>query len=92
MALMIVILVLLIPILAIVLDSKLGQAWADRVRSGSTPDADRLAAERIDYLEAEVDRLSTEVRRLDEESDFLQKLLVDRAAEGKALPPGDSDG
>jgi hypothetical protein len=38
-----------------------------------------------------VDRLSSEVLRLDEESQFLHKLLAEQP-EREALPPGDRDG
>jgi hypothetical protein len=43
------------------------------------------------YLEGEVERLSKEVGRLDDESQFLQKLLEKRPGGAAALPPGDDD-
>jgi hypothetical protein len=76
------ILVLLIPLLAVVLDSKLGQALARRIE-GAAPDDARLRA-----LEAEVDRLSGEVERIREEADFLTRLLEERTeGEEQRLPP-----
>ena len=86
---MIFVLVLLIPILAIVLDSPVGRAMAGRMeRRGLPPGDDDLTSERLSYLEGEVERLNTEMRRLEEESQFLNQLLTDRPA-SKALPPGD---
>lgn len=79
----IIVLVLLIPLLAVVLDSRLGQALARRVEGG-TPDNARLRA-----LEAEVDRLGTELDRVAEQSEFLTKLLEERARDEsrRSLPP-----
>ncbi len=89
---MIFILVLLIPILAIVLDSPVGRALAGRMeRRGLPSGSDDVTSERLSYLEGEVERLTTEVRKLEEESQFLNKLLTDRPA-GQALPPGDQNG
>jgi hypothetical protein len=85
------ILVLMIPILAIVLDSQVGRALAARLEGRALGEPSDLAADRITYLEGEVDRLSSEVLRLDEESQFLHKLLAEQP-EREALPPGDRDG
>jgi hypothetical protein len=99
----IVILVLLIPVLSIVLDSQLGRALAARIERRSLGGAQELLADRIASLEGEIERLSSEVRRLDDEGQFLQRLLAEgrdaagreiaarqagRDAEGRALPPG----
>ncbi len=87
--LIIVLLILLIPILAIVLDSPVGRALAGRMeRRGLSSGADEVTSERLSYLEGEVERLTTEVRRLEEESQFLNNLLTDRPA-SQVLPPGD---
>ncbi len=89
---MIFILVLLIPILAIVLDSPVGRALAGRMeRPGLSTGGEDVTSERLSYLEGEVERLTTEVRRLEEESQFLNQLLTDRPA-SRALPPGDQNG
>ncbi len=86
---MIFLLVLLIPILAIVLDSPVGRALAGRMeRRGLSSGDEDLTSERLSYLEGEVERLNTEVRRLEEESQFLNQLLSDRP-DSRALPPGD---
>ncbi len=85
---MIFILVLLIPILSIVLDSQVGRALANRLDKRGLGDTDDLMTERMAYLEGEVERLTEEVGRLSDESDFLQKLLTERPAPD-ALPPGE---
>lgn len=91
----IILVVLMIPILAIILDSQVGRALASRLERRSLGEADGLTAERMAFLEGEVERLSTELQRLDEESRFVTRLLTERA-EGdsgptRALPdPGPS--
>ncbi|HEX9886109.1 MAG TPA: hypothetical protein VGA70_06455 [Longimicrobiales bacterium] len=89
----IVLLVLLIPLLAIVLDSQLGRALAARLERGRVGDGDDLLAERMGYLEGEVDRMSSDITRLTEESEFLHRLLTERTGEGPrgALPEGGND-
>jgi hypothetical protein len=47
--------------------------------------------ERIGYLEGEVERLSQEMGRLDEESQFLHQLLDERPGGAGALAPGDEE-
>ncbi len=82
------ILALLIPILAIVLDSSLGKALASHLeRRSISGGGDGVMQERLVHLEGEVERLGKEVGRLDDESQFLQKLLSDKPAPG-GLPPG----
>lgn len=82
------ILVLLIPLVAVILDSRLGRALARRIEGGS-PDNARLAA-----LEAEVERLGREMERLQEQTEFVSRLLEERAEgpEASRLPPGDDGG
>lgn len=87
---LILILVVLIPLLAIVLDSQVGRALASRLERRSIDVPGDITAERIAFLEGEVERLAGEILRLDEESDFLHKLLAERVQDqGAALPPGD---
>ncbi len=80
---------LLIPLAAVVLDSQLGRALAGLVeRWGRSVDAaggDR----RVARLEGEVERLALEVKRLEEQTDFLQRLLTERSAPSGALGPGE---
>ncbi len=85
---LILILVVLIPLLAIVLDSQVGRALASRLERRGLEAPQDATAERIAFLEGEVERLSGEISRLDEESEFVQKLLDERQ-HGAALPRGD---
>ena len=87
---LILILVVLIPLLAIVLDSSVGRALASRLERRGLDGPSDLMAERIAFLEGEMERLTTEITRLDEESQFVTKLLSGRSeSAGAALPPGD---
>ncbi len=90
---LILVLVVLIPLLAIVLDSQVGRALASRLeRRGLDSPAD-LTAERIAFLESEVERLGGEVMRLDEEGQFVTRLLTEgKEADGGSLGPGDETG
>jgi archaellum component FlaC len=73
-------LILLIPLTAIVIDSQLGQAIANRI-SGGPMDASGLQG-RIEKLEAEMRYLSESVESLTEETEFVRSLI-----EGKEEPP-----
>ncbi len=87
---LILVLVVLIPLLAIVLDSQVGRALASRLERRSLDAPADLTAERIAFLEGEVDRLSSELSRLDEEGQFVYKLLTERGERvGGELPSGD---
>lgn len=66
------VLVLMIPLLAVVLDSQLGRALARRIERGGG-DNDRLAA-----LETEVERLTRELEALQEQTAFVDRLLEER--------------
>lgn len=89
----ILVLVLMIPILAIVLDSQVGRALAARLERRNLEGAEDLLVDRMSFLEGEVERLDEELRRLDEESQFLQKLLAERQdAEPDALGSGELGG
>ena len=84
-------LVIMIPLLAIVLDSQLGRALASRLERRGLDGHSDLMAERLAHLETEVERLTSEVSRLDEEGRFLTRLIEERQPDGEAaLPPGDS--
>lgn len=88
---LILVLVVLIPLLAVVLDSRFGQALASRLERRGLDGGQDLTTERLAYLEGEVERLTSEVMRLDEEGQFVHKLLTERKEpEGGRLPPGDS--
>ena len=75
---------LLIPLIAVILDSRLGQALAARLERNpgqQLPQPDERSA----ALEAEVERLADEVRRLREQGEFLERLIADRGR--GELPP-----
>lgn len=89
--LVIIVFGLLIPeILSTVLDSRLGRAMATHIESRNKGGDPEALAERIQYLEGEIDRLSIDIQRLSEESEFFQKLLSDRSSQGAPRsPPGE---
>lgn len=87
LVLVVLLVALLIPLTAVVLDSQVGRAIAGRLESarnmsGSLP-------ERVALLEGEIERLGREVDRLNEESAFLQRLLEEKPTPEGLLPPGD---
>ena len=87
---LILVLVVLIPLLAIILDSQVGKALAARLEQRGLGSPADVTAERIAFLEGEVERLSSEIARLDEQSEFVHKLLTERQpGREAALPPGD---
>ena len=86
LVLIVLLVALMIPLVAVILDSQVGRALAARLEGGRN--VDTLADRRLAALEGEVDRLTRELQRLDEESEFLHKLLEEKRAPG-ALPPGD---
>lgn len=89
---LILVLVVLIPLLAIVLDSQLGRALASRLERRGLDGPPDLLAERVAFLEGELERVTGELSRLDEESQFLHKLLTERHPDtGHALPRGDGE-
>jgi uncharacterized small protein (DUF1192 family) len=91
MVLIILVLVLMIPLLAILLDSHLGKALAARIERRPLTSGEEINQERIALLEGEVERLGSELARLEEESQFLHRLLTERAggtAEGEDRASG----
>ncbi len=85
---LIVVLALMIPLIAVILDSQLGRALAGRLERGQPVD-ESLLAPRLQALEGEVERLSKEVQQLQEQGEFLSRLLEGKTTAGQ-LPPGDS--
>lgn len=73
--------VVMIPLIAVIADSGIGQAIARRIEGGA-PDSARLRA-----LEEEVGQLNAEVRRIQEQSEFLTRLLENRSGERDAGTP-----
>ncbi|HEX6309218.1 MAG TPA: hypothetical protein VFZ69_13570 [Longimicrobiales bacterium] len=88
LVLIVLLVALMIPLVAVILDSQVGRAIAARLEGGRG--AETLSDRRLATLEAEVDRLTRELQRLDEESEFLHRLLEEKRAP-RGLPPGDPD-
>lgn len=86
--LIVLLVALMIPLVAVVLDSQVGRAIASRLEGGRAG-GDTLSERRLAALEGEVDRLSREVTRLEDESAFLHRLLEQKRPD--ALPPGDAE-
>ncbi len=82
---LIVMVALLIPILAIVLDSPFIQKLAESRRGAVLGDGEAEALRRLGVLEGEVDELGRALRQLREETQFLQRLLEDNPP--PKLPP-----
>ena len=85
-ALMVVILILMIPLLAIVIDSQIGQALARRI--AREPPPGELEA-RVDALEGELKYLGESVESLRDEAVFIRSLVEGRSEPEAALPPGE---
>lgn len=88
LVLIVLLVALMIPLVAVILDSQVGRAIAARLEGGRG--SETLSERRLAALESEVDRLNRELQRLDDESEFIHKLLEEKRAPG-ALPPGESD-
>ena len=86
----VIVLALMIPLVAVVLDSQLGRALAGRLEQDRRLGGDDAMARRVAQLESEIDRLNGEVTRLDEETVFLHRLLEGKAA-APELPPGEQN-
>jgi hypothetical protein len=85
--LVVLLVALMIPLIAVILDSQVGRALAARLEGGRGSDS--LSERRLAALEGEIDRITRELQRLDEESAFLHNLLEQKRPEGRELPPGD---
>ncbi|MEO6068507.1 MAG: hypothetical protein ABIQ41_11090 [Gemmatimonadales bacterium] len=83
--------VLLVPIMAILIDSPIGRALARRLEGTVDAPPPPLVelAKKVQLLEGEVDDLHRSVDHLHEENQFLQKLLED-GGRRSTLPPGSS--
>jgi len=84
----VLVLIIMIPVLAIVIDSPVGQALARRISSGGDGDADVSA--RVEAMEADVKYLNETVETLRQESEFLHSLIEGRSAEAPRLETGDA--
>jgi len=80
----------MIPILAIVLDSPVGQAMANRISRGETEKGSKEIGTRVDQLEAEMKYLGESVESLREETEFVRRLIEGSGDdEPSSLGPGD---
>ena len=77
-------LVLMIPILAHVIDSQIGQALA-AINSRSVPGSETEVANRVEALEADLRYLTESMESLREESEFVRSLIEGGAS--TSLPP-----
>ncbi|HET9985268.1 MAG TPA: hypothetical protein VFQ38_16825 [Longimicrobiales bacterium] len=93
MLFLIILVALMIPLIAVILDSQLGRALAGRLERGALRGEreDDSLSPRVAALEAELDRLTQQVQRLEEESEFLHRLLAAKESP-QALPPGEQTG
>jgi hypothetical protein len=78
---------LMIPIMGILIDSPIGRALGRRIEGPepqvAAPVADLI--KRLEVVETEVEELNTQVRLLQEENQFLQRLLEESPK--RQLPP-----
>ena len=79
--------IVLIPVLAIVIDSPLSEALARRI---AAKDDSPGSAARLEALEQEVTYLTQTVESLREESDFVRSLV--EGPERRELPPPGTEG
>ena len=79
---------LMIPIIGILIDSPVGRALARRLEGPQQiPPGIADLAQRVQLLEGEVDDLNRSVQQLQEENQFLQRLLEDSAPRTSLPPP-----
>jgi hypothetical protein len=78
---------LLIPIMGIVIDSPIGRALGRRIEGPEPQIPPPVAdlARRLELVETELEDLNTQVRLLQEENQFLQRLLEESPR--RPLPP-----
>ena len=84
--LVVLLVALMIPVVGIVIDSPIGRALARRLEGPEqAPPGLRELAKKVELLEAEVDDLTRAVKSLEEENQFLQRLL--ESSPRSTLPP-----
>jgi len=84
---LILLVALMIPIIGIIIDSPIGRAIARRLEGPeSLPVSAADMARRLEAVESEVEDLQRSVQLLQEENQFLQRLLEDHPGR-PAIPP-----
>ncbi len=80
---------LMIPLTAIVLDSPVVRAWVERMHGASGEEVGDLKelAKKVGVLEAELETLTRQLVQIQEEHQYLQRLLEDPARRGGAAAP-----
>jgi hypothetical protein len=86
---------LMIPLTAIVLDSPVVRAWVERMQRGTGEGAADLTeiSKKVGILETELDTLARQLAQIQEEHQYMQRLLEDparRADAPKMLPKSGS--
>lgn len=89
LVLLVLLVALMIPLTAVILDSQVGRALAARLERDRELGGGDASARRLSVLETEVERLNAELQRLDEESAFLHRLLEEKPAPEGLLPRGE---
>lgn len=79
---LVVLVALMIPLSAVILDSPVVRAWAERHRhqGDAALPADKALVQKVDTLENELEVVNRELAQLKEGQQFLQRLLEDPAA------------
>ncbi len=87
----VILVALMIPLTAIVLDSPVVRAWVDRMHGGEIEggaDVKELS-KKVGLLENEMEAVTRQLAQIQEEHQYMQRLLDDpakRAAATKSLP------
>ncbi|HXY69506.1 MAG TPA: hypothetical protein VEH62_08655 [Gemmatimonadales bacterium] len=82
---------LMIPLTAIVLDSPVVRAWVERMQGGKLEEGADLKelSKKVGVLEAELETVTRQLAQIQEEHQYMQRLLEDpahRSAAPKSLP------
>ena len=88
---LVILVALMIPLTAIVLDSPVGRGGVERRHGGGagTPPEIEELSKKVAYLETDLETVTRQLAQLQEEHQFLQRLLEDptkRQAAQKASP------
>ncbi|MDH4131704.1 MAG: hypothetical protein OEW17_03570 [Gemmatimonadota bacterium] len=85
---LILLVALMIPIIGIVIDSPIGRAIARRLEGPEgLPASATDITRRLEAMESEVEELQRSVQLLQEENQFLQRLLEDHSVRPAISPP-----